>query len=76
MNDICPIMSIGKSNAVDCTPRCAWFDTEYSECALSRINANLKCLEDVSKNSNETTTAISQLDNTITDGIGALIRNL
>lgn len=43
-NDICPIMSIGKEKAVNCTERCAWFDTEREECAMSVINGSLKNL--------------------------------
>ena len=48
--DICPIMSIGKDETVECTRQCAWFDTESEECAMSRINANLKWLQDISEN--------------------------
>jgi predicted ArsR family transcriptional regulator len=47
MLDICPIMSIGKPKPVNCTSNCAWFDTNLEECAMSRINANLKYLQDI-----------------------------
>ena len=43
-DDICPIMSIGKDLTVNCTEKCAWFDTERLECALSVINGSLKNL--------------------------------
>lgn len=43
-DDICPIMSIGKETAVNCTEQCAWFDTEREECAMSVINGSLKNL--------------------------------
>ena len=43
-DDICPVMSIGKENAVNCTERRAWFDTERKECALSVISGSLKSL--------------------------------
>lgn len=49
MLDICPFLSIGKDDPVDCNPHCALFDTKEKECAISRINGNLKCLEDISK---------------------------
>jgi len=45
--DICPILSIGKEKLQDCTCDCAWFDTDSEECAMSRINANLKWLQDI-----------------------------
>lgn len=47
MDDICPILSIGKEEPVNCTDRCAWYDTTECECAISRINGNLKVLEDL-----------------------------
>lgn len=47
MKDICPILSIGKDEPVDCNEYCAWFDTQDRECAVSRINGNLKRLEDL-----------------------------
>jgi len=40
-------MSIGKVAGVLCTHNCAWYDTAENECAVSRINGNLKCLEDL-----------------------------
>ena len=43
-DDICPVMSIGKENAVNCTERRAWSDTERKECALSVISGSLKSL--------------------------------
>ena len=43
-DNICPIMSIGKDLTVNCTEKCAWFDTERLECALSVINGSLKNL--------------------------------
>lgn len=45
--DVCPIMSIGRKTPAHCTESCAWFDTELKECAVSRINGNLKLLKDI-----------------------------
>ena len=49
MIDICPFLSIGKDDPVDCNPHCALFDTEEKECAISRISGNSKHLEEISK---------------------------
>lgn len=48
MNDICPMMSSADGEVL-CTSRCAWYDTELNECAVSRINGNTKWLETISK---------------------------
>jgi hypothetical protein len=47
--DICPIMSIGRKSPALCVKGCAWLDTDSKECAMSRINANLKWLEELKK---------------------------
>jgi hypothetical protein len=60
MKDICPIMSIGGVEK-DCTDRCAWYDTSLRECAISRINGNLKVLEDAK----ELISAINNISNTL-----------
>ncbi len=46
--DVCPIMSIGQNSPVFCSKNCAWYDTGCEECAVSRINANLKYFENIS----------------------------
>lgn len=48
-NDICPVMSIGRKTPASCVKHCAWFDEEQNKCVISRINANLKWLENIAK---------------------------
>lgn len=43
-DDICPVMSIGEDQTVNCTEHCAWFGTEHKERALSVISGSLKSL--------------------------------
>lgn len=37
--EICPLMSTATDKA-PCSSRCAWYDDELAECAISRINGN------------------------------------
>ena len=46
--EICPLMSTATDKA-PCSSRCAWYDDELAECAISRINGNTKWLQDISE---------------------------
>ena len=62
MKDICPIMSYRNGDIVECTDRCAWFDTDLMECAVSRLNGNTKRLKDIDIQLDAISNAIQQLD--------------